>query len=279
MAATIADFAFIGMTANATEMRFWNAPRSQDLARPGHHQMTLTPGLNRLRDCVTVHHPRHRSMLLLDDAGRLLSWTHEPVGLSFKQLDDQVLHLTQLNPQTAVYARHTGDKLQLITLMRNARHGELSLPMPKPNAVHLAGLRSRGQWTGAVAVTHAPDETTPVGQQRFSVYDVSVGQAPQHTHTSVQCDASQTLQGLVATNADQGRDAYQPLMLHADRRSLLIVGPAGAQRVYQSPSPIRSVSVCFTGHRIALVTLDGELVVLGHSGRQVLLRVRGADDA
>ena len=76
-----------------------------------------------------------------------------------------------------------------------------------------------------------------------------------------------------------GRDAYQPLMLHADRRSLLIVGPGGPQRVYQSPSPIRSVSVSFTGHRIALITLDGELVVLGHSGRQVLLRVRGSDDA
>ncbi len=280
-AATISDFAFIGLTASATEMRFWNAPRSQALTRPGRHLMTLTPGLNRLRDCVTVHHSRHRSMLLLDDAGRLLSWTHEPLGLAFNQLDEHVLHLTQLNPQTAVYARHAGDKLQLITLMRNARHGELSLPMPKPKAVHLAGLRSRGQWTGAVAVTHAADDDTPVGHKRYSVYQVTVGQSlpGQYTHALFACEASLSLLGLVATPDDQGRDAYLPLMLHADRRSLLIVGAGDPQRVYQSPSPIRSVSVSFNGHRIALVTLDGELVVLGHSGRQVLLRVQGADDA
>ena len=103
------------------------------------------------------------------------------------------------------------------------------------------------------------------------------GQSPLCTHSALQCEASLSLLGLVAA-PDQGRDAYLPLMLHRERRSLLLITADGAKPVYHSPSVIRSVSVSFNGQRIAVLTLDGEVLVLGRGGRQLMLRVRGAAD-
>jgi hypothetical protein len=65
--------------------------------------------------------------------------------------------------------------------------------------------------------------------------------------------------------------------LRPDRKALLRIGAQERSVLYESPSPISTVSVAVDADLIALVDLQGRLVVLRDGARKMLVYTGGDD--
>jgi len=282
LGAALSEKNFGGMMADAHYLYFWKMPGFHTVPRPQSGEFAITPGLARWPPCVWLNNGgRTHRLIMLDNAGHLVSWTNASTtpgrqAPTYAVVGEDVIALAQADSQRAIYAQHDSGYV-LVKLMH--REGQITLvtQLPassRPASVLFGGRFSRGEWTGAVCIEQ---RTGARGGKHCSVCRLYEGR-PQDgfkEHELVVA-ADWKLLGLVVDM--QSPSGHLLLALRADRRTLVGIGQNGTETVYQSASDIMSAAVSMDGERVALVNLDGQLVVLGEGGRRLLMCVSGGAD-
>lgn len=274
----VSEKTFAGLIADEHYLHFWKMPGFRPVPRPPAEEFTVTPGLGRWLRCAWLNGggKPHR-FAVLDHAGRLLQWSgaqrHDAPQIH-QLIDDSVIALAQVSAEHAVYACYASGQLILRVMHRDGRTtdaGSWTL-RGKPHSVSFCTSVALRAWHGAFCVemradSRSTDRSTVcrlyVGSQHagFSLHELSVA-------------GDCRLLGLVASPTP--RDA-RLLVLQSNRRTVVAIGPDGAETLYQSGADVVSASVSIDGRRVALVTLDGQLVVLSEGGRRLMNVASGTE--
>lgn len=278
LCAALSEKNFGGVIADKSHLYFWKIQDFSTPLRPPSDELTITPGLDRWLSCVWLNSGgRTHRFALLDNAGHLLCWTNERNGTGQKQrthqlVDSDVLKLMQADAQHLIYARHAGGHLEIKTLHREGANPVVARwPMPiQPGAVWLRGRFQAGKWQGDIA----SEERIPQrGGGRTTIcrlFEIDHTGSPRELESVV---TAGKLVGMIRSPAE----AFPELLtLRADRRALIGISSQGMQILYESSSDILTVSTSIDGNLIALVNLDGQLVVAKDGGRQLLMCVSGS---
>lgn len=279
LAGVLSEKHFGGVIADAHHLYFWQMHGFRAVPRPQADELAVIPGYGRWPRCMWLKEggKTHR-FIMLDQAGRLVSWTNATatpgrIGVSHVLVGKNVVAMVQADAQRIVYVEYESGQL-LVRMMH--RDGRISLvtQLPfrsRPNSVMVAGRVSKGEWKGALCVEESREKNDG---QRQGVYRLYRGR-PQDGFKECELAnaAGRKLLGLVPNL--KSRDEYLLLALCADRRTLVGVGERGSETIYQSVSDIMSATVSSDGERVALINLDGQLVVLGEGGRRLLMCVSG----
>jgi hypothetical protein len=281
-AATLAEKSFGGVAVDAQQMSFWNMSGFRAVHRPGPDEFTAAPGLTRWLSCVWLNSGgKNHRVLLLDGAGRLLTWTNaasrESPLRTHDLLDHDVLTLVQGDAEYALYAKYESGYLSIKTLHRGGDATVAAkLPIPeKPITVFFQGKVAKGKWKGALCVEQRPGRRGGDRPNACRLYQMQSGGGFDEQELVVA--PGYKLIGLIADA--QAPEGLMLLALRADRRALVAMGSGGSEIIYQSICDMMSVSVSIDGDKVALVSLDGQLVVLSGGGRRWLTTLSGTGGA
>ncbi|KRA21135.1 hypothetical protein [Lysobacter sp. Root604] len=273
---------FGGIVADAHHLYFWKIWGFQTVQRPSSREFTVTPGLARWLSCVWLNNggKTHR-IAVLDNAGRLLTWTnasasHGRSDAAHVILDEAVVALVQADPQRLMYAAHKAGKLKIKLVHRDGNKTLVtSLPISgKPAAVFFCGAMRDKEWNGAVCVEQRPEGK----RSKSSIYRLFEGR-PQDGFREYELTIAPGSKALGLIKDGQTHTKHILLALSADRRGLIGVGPDGIEDIYRSSRDIVAVSLGIDGDLVALINLDGQLILLGDGGRRLLMSVSGQAEA
>jgi hypothetical protein len=276
----IAHKEFAGVVAMPVGLYFWKMPGFLTVARPPADVFAAVPGTARWLHCAWLKggakQARTQRVVILDGAGRLLSWTNASTRPgrdtpAHALVDDAVLAMQQIDAQRLVYARYASGHLRISCLHREGTTQlltQLTAPSRPTQLVFRGGVRD-GQWQGGICLEYR-------GGQRDGARTCRLYQGgPQDGYSELELvpPPGWKLLGLVPD--PQRSERSQLLMLRQDRRTLVALGEHGQEILFQSPCDISVASVSFDGASVALVDLEGQVLLLGDGGRRVLLRMRG----
>ncbi|MDY0954826.1 hypothetical protein SOM22_09580 [Stenotrophomonas rhizophila] len=262
-----------GITVDAAHLHFWKIPGLRATPRPATDRFTVRPGTARwLQGFVLYAGRTRRCIAVLDHAGRLLTWTSGDRAVGGPAagpalVADNVIAIGQAAPASLLYARVEGGYVAVSHLDSKGQQTEVvRLPVDsRPSAMWLS------QTMDARSGTCCMEHRDPAGHSVLTL-----------VHRDGRADAAHHRLALPAGWKPIGMmapvQAHQPwrlLALRADQRALVALGMDGQETLHASSSDISAVSVSGCGGRIALVNLDGDLLVLGDHGRTRLACVRG----
>lgn len=271
---------FAGVVALHGGLRFWKMPGFGVVARPPADAFAVVPGTARWLHCAWLKgggkKARTQRVVVLDGVGRLLSWTNASTwpgrdAPAHAQVDDEVLAMQQIDAERLVFARYASGHLRISCMHREGNIELLTqLTAPsRPTQLAFRALAQDGQWQGGICL-----EYRAAAQEGGRVCRLYQGGPRQgYSELELRPPPEWKLLGLVPDPQDGERSRL--LMLRQDRRALVALGEQGQEVVFQASSAISAASVSCDGAAVALVDLEGQVLVLGEGGRRVLLRVRG----
>lgn len=273
LAATLNERHFAGLIPQAEWLEGWQLEGMGRLPLPPPGDLDVTTGKARLLPCVWLKQGSgHRRLLLLSGRRKLLSWRRiDSGGIDYEVVAEQVLAIARAEAERIVYLRQDDGGLHLhlvhlqsIDLDRVAFQGPV-------NAAFLCGSQYGLGWRGGYCVEQIVGGH---GGERSSLWRVFV-----RTADRAPSDYEIVLPGdwkVVGLGQPDGDDVGL-IALRPDRKALLRIGAQGRSVLYESPSPISTVSVAVDADLIALVDLQGRLVVLRDGARKMLVYTGGDD--
>ncbi|KMM74478.1 hypothetical protein ACP93_16320 [Xanthomonas sp. NCPPB 1128] len=277
---TIANKEFVGVVATQDGLlSFWKMPDFWPVARPPAGAFAAAPGTARWLQCAWLRdgarRPQTQRIVILDSAGRLLSWTNASTRPgrdmpAHVTLDEQVLAMQPLDAQRLLYVRHEAGQLRLNYLYREGKIGLLAkLAMPaRPARLMLRGRLRDGDWHGGICL-ELRDQRDEGGVYRL--YQGGPGDG--FSELELRLPGGGKVVGLVEDPHHPERSGL--LLLRPNRRTLLALGEHGQEILHQATADISAVSVSPDGSKVAVLDLTGQLRVLGDGGRRVVLRAQG----
>lgn len=279
--AVMSGKSFGAVIAYGNRLQFWNLPGFDGLIeRPA--EFKVTPGRSRWLPAAWFNSgsDEHR-LVVLDSARNLISWAVSMRPLvrgpreDCKRLDDHVLGICRVDANHLAYARVEGDG-KLVMKMLQAKGSSwlvTALPMADtPTSVHFAGeVGGHRHWSGAVCVE---SRSTQRGGDRSTKVSLFRGEPSQgFRETGFVMPPEARIIGVGRDGDDP--DNYHVLYLDARRRRLMAAGANGTEALYESPADISGGSVSGDGESVALVDLDGQLLVFAGGGRRLSMCLRG----
>lgn len=270
---------FAGVVAMPVGLYFWKMPGFLTVPRPPADVFAAVPGTARWLHCAWLKGGAKPTLtqrvVILDGAGRLLSWTNASTRRgrdtpAHAMVDDAVLAMQQIDAQRLVYARYASGHLRISCLHREGTTQLLTqLTAPsRPTQLVFRGLVRDGQWQGGICLEYRGQRE---GERACRLYQGG----PQDGYSELELVPPPEWKLLGLVPDPQRSERSQLLMLRQDRRTLVALGERGQEILFQSPNAISTASVSFDGATVALVDLEGQVLVLGDGGRRVLLRARG----
>lgn len=279
--AVLSGKSFGAVIAYGERLQFWNLPGFDGLIeRPA--ELKVTPGRSRWLPAAWFNNgsDEHR-LVVLDSARNLLSWTAATRSLAreqrgeCKRLDDNVLGICRVDPNYIVYARMDGPGKLVVKVMHAKGSFWLvtALPMADtPSSVHFAGaVDSHRHWKGAFSVESKPSQRGGDRSTKISLFRGEPSQGFRETAFVLPAEAR-----IIGVGRDGDEpDKYHVLYLDPRRRRLMAAGANGTETLYESPADISSGSVSGDGESVALVDLDGQLLVFVGGGRRLSMCLSG----
>ena len=279
--AVLSGKSFGAVIAYGDRLQFWNLPGFDGLIeRPA--EFKVTPGRSRWLPAAWFNNgsDEHR-LVVLDSARNLLSWTVATRRVArgqredCKRLDDHVLGLCRVDPNHLVYARMDGPGELVVKVMHAKGSSWLvtTLPMSAtPTSVHFAGVVDRlRHWKGAFCLESKPTQRGGERSTRISLFRGETSQGFRETGFVLPPEAK-----IIGVGRDGDEpDKYHVLYLDPRRRRLMAACEGGTEALYESPADISSGSVSGDGESVALVDLDGQLLLFGGGGRRLSMCLRG----
>jgi len=281
LAAILVGRHFGGVVAHSERLEFWQLAPLRGVDLPPVEEFDPAASRARWLPCLVLKgasdgHP-HARMLLLSGQGRLLTWTQNKFIARDAQYqifagrtlaianvgNDHALHLHQLGNELhcELLGAQTGRLLEKIALSGEARAG------------FLCGRWFGTGWHGGCCVEQ------PVGGhggERSSIWRVFL--RSKHRDKSADHEivlpADWKVVGLSMNDADE----LELIALRPDRRAVVSIGAQGRATLYESPYQISAISVATDCDVIALIDLQGRLVVLRDRAKSVLVYAGGGDD-
>ncbi len=289
LAGGLAGSRFGGIMAGRYNLDFWSL-----LGAPAHaptpraEYLPQVPGRAQVLPCACLIYPSGRVRVAVLAQGRLLAWTHDPRARpqrppAFEVLAHDVLAMSLGRRHRLVVLAHRQQSLEVCLMEEDGPRVLASAPFKaKPSAGLLrdvgpgrAGADGPGQrhsdgdaWTGDFA---ACIELGGQGGERGQDWRVFRG-------GGVPRPSQVLLSGDCRAFALERSPAQAPclLALDPDRRALLSIGAGERATLYRSPVRIASASAA--ADTMALIDLDGRLVVLRDRGAEVLVYGGQGDD-
>jgi len=272
LAATLTERHFAGVIPLSHGLEGWQLQGMGRLPLPPPGDLDVTTGKARLLPCVWLKQgPGHRRLLLLSSRRKLLSWMQQGQQLpAYQVVAEQVLAIARSELERMVYLRQDGGHLYLHATHRSIALERVAFP-GQASAAFLSGTCLVDRWQGGYCVEQIVGGH---GGERSSLWRVfaRIADHPPSDYEIV-LPGDWKVVGLGQPDGDDvGLIALRP-----DRKALLRIGAQGRSVLYESPSPISTVSVAVDADLIALVDLQGRLVVLRDGARKMLVYTGGDD--
>lgn len=271
-AAVLSEKSFGGLIADETHLHFWRIGSFRVTERPPRETFAIVPGQRRWLPAVlfnsggSTHH-----LLALDSAGHLVRWHSNRPGECRKVASD-VFGIAATSGEKLVYGTFCDGELSLFIEHREAAAPVAFAPMQvagKPVRLFALTETVRPHWRGYILVVFAPNAS---GETLCLLH--AGGNARPQDHKTLRVGSKCEVVGLVRSCDDPGA---QMLALSADRRRLQVMAAAGTETIFDAGGEIRTVSCSPDGERVALLTLAGQLIVLGAGGRRTLMSMSGSE--
>ncbi len=282
LCAAMSRKSFGGIVGDAHHLHFWQIDGFRVLPRPPNEQLKAPPGQAHWLPCLWFNsgtRPHH--LMMLDDAGRLLSFTGNKAGaqsVDMTMLDDHVIAIARADDDHIAYVRYRRKTVELI--LRH-RRGDVSkrlayaLLPEAPDKGFMHGRLRPGGGIGAWCVRTQRgkrDESPSV----WTVYPIATKeQAIEGQPIQVQ-DGWQVV-GLAAV-PNSLMSEYGLVALTADRKRLMLLRGVGSETLYASARSITAASVATDCDLVALITEDRKMVVLTPGGDSQRWNADDADD-
>ncbi|ALN79979.1 hypothetical protein [Lysobacter antibioticus] len=272
LAATLTERHFAGVIPQAQWLEGWQLEGMGRLPLPPPGDLDVTTGKARLQPCVWFNRGAfYRRLLLLSSQRKLLSWTrHASESTTYEIVAEQVLAIARADAERMVYLRQDEGHLHLHATHRSQVLERVAFLGPV-NAAFLSGTCFADRWRGGYCVEQIVGGH---GGERSSIWRVfaRIADRPPSEYEIV-LPGDWKVVGLSQPDGDDiGLIALRP-----DRKALLRIGAQERSVLYESPSPISTVSVAVDADLIALVDLQGRLVVLRDGARKMLVYTGGDD--
>ncbi|MGO1001540.1 hypothetical protein [Lysobacter sp. CA196] len=272
LAATLNERHFAGVIAQEEWLEGWQLDGMSRMPLPPPGDLDVTTGKARLLPCVWLKQGSgHRRLLLLSGQRKLLSWTLQRSGPSACEVvAEQVLAIARTSVAQVVYLRCHDGHLHLHSSL-HAEALDCAAFQGQARSAFLSGRCSLDSWQGGCCVEQVVGGH---GGERSSIWRVFMRTAERpFTEHEIVLPADWKVVGLGQPDGDDiGLIALRP-----DRKALLRIGAQERSVLYESPSPISTVSVAVDADLIALVDLQGRLVVLRDGARKMLVYTGGDD--
>ncbi|MGN7919359.1 hypothetical protein [Lysobacter sp. 22409] len=272
LAATLTERHFAGLIPLSQGLEGWQLEGMGRLPLPPQGDLDVTTGTARLLPCVFFNRGAgYRRLLLLTSQRKLLSWTSQGSEPSaYEVVGEQVLAIARTSATQAVYLRCHDGRLHLHSSL-HAEALDCIAFQGQARSAFLSGRCSLDSWQGGCCVEQIVGGH---GGERSSIWRVFMRTAERPaTEYEIVLPADWKVVGLSQPDGDDmGLIALRP-----DRKALLRIGAQERSVLYESPSPISTVSVAVDADLIALVDLQGRLVVLRDGARKMLVYTGGDD--
>jgi len=271
-AAVLSEKVFGGLIADESHLHFWRVGKFRVVERPQRDSFMLVPGQRRWLPMVLFNsRGAAQSVLALDCAGHLVRWRSDRPN-DCQLVASDVFGIAATSGEKLVYAQFRNGELSLRIEQREAGSTWVFPPAQvasRPVRLFALTEATRPQWRGHILVVFAPNEDGETICRQYT----GTG-AKTLDEAAFRVGTKSEVVGLVRASDDPGAHA---LVLEADRRRLTVVGPVGTEVIYEAGSEIHAVSCSPDGERVALLTLAGQLVVLGAGGRRMLMSASGGE--
>jgi hypothetical protein len=285
LSAVLSGKQFGALIADPYHLHFWSMPGFRAVPRPGPEQFAIMPGLPRWLSSAWLNSGRDlQRFLALDNRGNLCEWLGQGAGKHWRGsgttqglVDSDVLAVSQPDALHVLYVRYQSGHLLLNMIARNGRATTIAQQAlaERPASVMLCGEIKSGSWRGAICVERGSGQR---GGDRSVVCKLFHGR-PQDglREAEIILAPHSRLLGLARDTHESNQ--FLLLALSPNRRVLLGVGTRGSETLYRSSVELSTGSVSANGERVALVDLDGKLLVLTEGGRRLIMGVRGEPDS
>lgn len=272
LAATLSERHFAGVIPHAQWLEGWQFDGMGRLPLPPPDDLDVTTGKARLLPCVFFNRGAgYRQLLLLTSQRKLLSWTSQgPDPIAYEVMGEQVLAIARRSAVQLVYLRCHDGQLHLHSNLHAEALDSIAF-QGQARSAFLSGRCTADSWQGGCCVEQVVGGH---GGERSSIWRVFMRTAERPaTEYEIVLPADWKVVGLGQPDGDDiGLIALRP-----DRKALLRIGAQERSLLYESPSPISTVSVAVDADLIALVDLQGRLVVLRDGARKMLVYTGGDD--
>ncbi|MGJ7904782.1 hypothetical protein [Lysobacter sp. 1R34A] len=272
LGATLTGRHFAGVIPQTQWLEGWQFDGMGRLPLPPPGDLDVTTGKARLLPCVWFNPGNgYRCLWLLSSQRKLLSWVrHRHDDIVYEVVADQVLAIASSDAERMFYLRHGDGHLHLHSVSLDQVLDRVAF-QGQANAAFLCGTQCGMGWPGGFCVEQIVGGH---GGERSSIWRVFVRLAerpPSEYEIVLQADWK-----VVGLGQPDGGDIGL-IALRPDRKALVRIGAQGRSVLYESPSPISTVSVAVDADLIALVDLQGRLVVLRDGARKMLVYTGGDD--
>jgi hypothetical protein len=267
----LSEKVFGGLIVDESHLHFWRVGKFRVAERPPRDTFVVVPGQRRWLP-VALFNSRGTAQcaLALDSAGHLVRWRSDRPN-DCQLVASDIFGVAPTSGEKLVYAKFRDGALSLCIEQRDAGSTWTFPPaLVSGRPVRLFALTEalRPQWRGHIRVVFAPKDDDTICRRYTSTGAKSLDEAVFRVGTKWD------VVGLVRSDENTGAHA---LVLEAGRRRLAVLGSTGTEVIYEAGSEIHAVSCSPDGERVALLTLAGQLIVLGAGGRRTLMSVSGGE--
>lgn len=264
---------FGGLLSGNNRLHFWQIPLSQEPQLPSRDIFQALPGLAHWLPAFWLREGREDRFYVLDKQGNLAFWHRRQYQPQIHARN--VLGIAQTGAARILYARFDEGHLLLESVgidssPANASLGKFAIP-PQTSAQRVLfatgtrWLMARSAWAVEYKQVFAD------GPAQWALY-LPTGFAD-FTPLELTVPAAWTVYGVVMVRV-QHEASFALLAVGADRRSLMLVTAAGAEKIYTSPDDVAVLSVGGNGV-VAWLTQGRQLMVFSIQHQALLLSVHG----
>lgn len=269
LAATLDGRQFGGVMAAGMNLDFWQIQGFEHAPLPP--ELKPVPGQARFWPAYRVQEPGgSRPKMYVLAGGQLLAWQVERhqrfdrTRLQHSLVTSEALAIAGHGRDRLSYLGRHGSELRIVSAAHGPRVLASASVQGKVGAAFLAGHDAGRAWQGGACVE------LPVGGhggERSSVWRVLRWDLQEgHSEHEIILPSDWKVLGLRQSAGNR----LDLIALRPDRRGVVRIGNDGRSTLYESSSPISAGSVATAADAIALIDLDGSLVVLRDDGQSVL---------